>query len=128
MPERLIYLDGAATSHPKPPAVYAAMDGFYRRFGGNAGRGGNPLARRSAALVAETRQRLMQWLQVPALVFCPSATLGLNTVIFGARLKAGDIVYASPFEHNSVLRPLSVAEKRRVALAFMVHILGEELA
>jgi len=47
----LIYLDNAATTFPKPEVVYKAMDSFYRNYGGNAGRGANPLARKAAHLV-----------------------------------------------------------------------------
>ena len=36
----LVYLDNAATSFPKPEAVYTFMDQFYRRFGVNPGRSG----------------------------------------------------------------------------------------
>ena len=102
----LIYLDNAATAFPKPEAVYQAMDSFYRCYGGNAGRGANPLARKASALVDETRLLVSQWLKAPAVVFASSATAALNTVILGAGLRAGDIVYTTPFEHNSVLRPL----------------------
>lgn len=107
----LIYLDNAATTFPKPEAVYREMDSFYRNFGGNAGRGGNPLARRAMGLVTETRTLLQDWLDAPEVVFSPSATIALNTVIFGARLRRGDVVYVSPFEHNSVLRPLEQLRK-----------------
>lgn len=102
----VIYLDNAATTFPKPEVVYQAMDSFYRQFGGNAGRGANPLARKAAGLVDETRSMLCSWLNVPEVTFAPSATIALNTVIMGARLRSGDVVYVSPFEHNSVLRPL----------------------
>jgi len=107
----IIYLDNAATTFPKPEAVYREMDSFYRNFGGNAGRGANPLARRAANLVHETRELLKQWLNAPEVVFSPSDTIGLNTVIFGARLRTGDVVYVSPFEHNSVARPLEHLKK-----------------
>ena len=33
------YFDNAATTYPKPNAVYDYMDKFYRENGGNAGRG-----------------------------------------------------------------------------------------
>lgn len=102
----IVYLDNAATTFPKPEAVYQAMDSFYRQYGGNAGRGANPLARKASALVDETRILAQTWLNAPEVVFTPSATVALNTVILGARLRAGDIVYTTPFEHNSVLRPL----------------------
>ena len=104
--QELIYLDNAATTFPKPEAVYQAMDSFYRQYGGNAGRGANPLARKASALVDETRVLAQEWLNAPEVIFTPSATIALNTVIMGARLRAGDIVYTTPFEHNSVLRPL----------------------
>lgn len=107
----IIYLDNAATTFPKPEIVYQAMDSFYRQFGGNAGRGANPLARKGAALVDETRAMLRSWLNAPEVIFSPSATIALNLVIMGARLRAGDVVYVTPFEHNSVLRPLHHLQK-----------------
>jgi cysteine desulfurase family protein len=107
----IIYLDNAATTFPKPEAVYQAMDSFYRQFGGNAGRGANPLARKAAGLVDETRVMLRTWLNAPEVTLASSATMALNTVIMGARLRAGDVVYVSPFEHNSVLRPLAHLRK-----------------
>ena len=109
--QEMIYLDNAATTFPKPEAVYQAMDSFYRQFGGNAGRGANPLARKAAGLVDETRAMLRAWLNAPEVTFAPSATIALNTVLRGARLRAGDVVYVSPFEHNSVLRPLAHLQK-----------------
>lgn len=102
----MIYLDNAATTYPKPEVVYQAMDNFYRNSGGNAGRGANPFARSASILVEETRSKLMSWLNMPETVFFPSATIALNTAILGAKLRPGDTVYVSPFEHNSVLRPL----------------------
>lgn len=109
--QNIIYLDNAATTFPKPEAVYQAMDSFYRQYGGNAGRGANPLARKSAGLVDETRLMLKHWLNTPEVIFSPSATIALNTVIMGARLRTGDVAYVSPFEHNSVLRPLEYLRK-----------------
>ncbi len=109
----LIYLDNAATTYPKPEAVYEAMDYFYRHYGGNAGRGANPLARKASALVDETRILVSRWLDAPNVVFTSSATVALNTVILGAGLRAGDIVYTTPFEHNSVLRPLEHLRQNR---------------
>jgi cysteine desulfurase family protein len=106
--ERLIYLDNAATTYPKPECVYQAADEFYRRYGGNAGRGANPLARKSEELIADTRVMLANWLGAPSperVIFSPSATIALNLAILGTKLRSGDVVYITPFEHNSVLRP-----------------------
>jgi cysteine desulfurase family protein len=108
-PRKLIYLDNAATTYPKPECVYQAADEFYRRYGGNAERGANPLARKSAELIAETRAMLADWLGAPSperVIFAPSATIALNLAILGTKLRPGDAVYVTPFEHNSVLRPL----------------------
>jgi len=122
MPEPgLIYLDNAATTFPKPEAVYQAADAFYREFGGNAGRGVNPLARRAADLIAENRERLATWLGAPApeqVILTSSATLALNQVLLGARLRSGDAVYVTPFEHNAVLRPL---EHLRRSIGIEIH-------
>lgn len=104
-----IYLDNAATTFPKPECVYHSADEFYRQFGGNAGRGANPLARKCAELVIETRSLVADWLGILSperVIFTPSATFALNLAILGARLRDGDVVYITPFEHNSVLRPL----------------------
>lgn len=116
----IIYLDNAATTFPKPEVVYQTMDHFYRNFGGNAGRGANPLARRAALLVSETREELKAWLNTPEVIFAPSATIALNTVILGAQLRSGDMVYVTPFEHNSVLRPL---EHLRKTVGIEIHVL-----
>ena len=39
-----IYLDNAATSFPKPEAVYQALDAFARRSLANPGRAGHKMA------------------------------------------------------------------------------------
>lgn len=106
-PEAKIYLDNAATTYPKPEVVWEAMDQFARSGGANANRGQNPLARQAARLVEETRFKVVEWLDVPGSVtFAPSATIALNQVILGTPISKGEGVYVSPFEHNSVLRPV----------------------
>jgi len=117
----VIYLDNAATTYPKPACVYEAADAFYREWGGNAGRGANPLAKQGAQLIAETRAALAEWLGAPAperALFTPSATIALNMVILGANLERDDVVYVTPFEHNSVLRPV---EHLRQAMGVQVR-------
>lgn len=112
---KVIYLDNAATTFPKPATVYEAADHFYREFGGNAGRGSNPLARVCSDLLDKTRHRLAEWLSAPlpeGIIFTSSATHALNLAILGHNFRAGDTIYVSPFEHNSVLRSV---EHLRVA-------------
>jgi len=107
--DEIVYLDNAATTFPKPDSVYVEANAFYSRYGGNAGRGGNPLARACTRLLAETRELLARWLEAPSaeqVIFTASATHALNLAIFGVRLHQGDTIYVTPFEHNSVLRPV----------------------
>jgi cysteine desulfurase/selenocysteine lyase len=46
------------------------------------------------------------------IVLCKNATEALNIAIHGIGLKKGDIVVTSAMEHNSVLRPLYLLEKK----------------
>jgi selenocysteine lyase/cysteine desulfurase len=41
----------------------------------------------------------------------PSATIALNLAILGTETRSGDVAYVTPFEHNSVLRPLEHLRK-----------------
>jgi len=107
--ERVIYLDNAATTFPKPQSVYLEANEFYTNYGGNAGRGNNPLARSSSRLLSKTREMLAEWLLVSSpeqIIFTPSSTHALNQAIFGATFNQGDTIYVTPFEHNSILRPV----------------------
>lgn len=103
-----VYLDNAATTFPKPEEVYSYADKAYREFGANANRGGSPLARKASELIDSTRYSVATWFSVKKeqIIFSPSATLSLNQVILGSRLTPGATIYVTPFEHNSVLRPL----------------------
>jgi cysteine desulfurase / selenocysteine lyase len=106
--EKLIYLDNGATSYPKPEAVYAFMDHFYRRFGVNPGRSGFDLCIEAGDLIEETRLTLTKLFNGddPArLVFSYNSTDALNLAIFGL-LRPGDHAITTNLEHNSVLRPL----------------------
>lgn len=108
--EKVVYLDNAATSFPKPDIVYSFADKIYREFGANANRGGNPLSRKASDLIQSTRKTVARWFNVSSankVIFSPSATIALNQVILGSLILPGGTIYVSPFEHNSVLRPVS---------------------
>jgi cysteine desulfurase family protein len=107
------YFDNAATTFPKPEEVYTFTDRFYRECGVNVGRGQHKLAARAAALVAETRQLLLELCHCPnkSVVFTHTATEALNTIIRGSKWRDGMNVYVSPFEHNSVTRTLHLLSK-----------------
>ena len=109
------YFDNAATTFPKPECVYSSMDSFYRKHGGNAGRGQYKLAAESSKIIFETRGFIQKILCSPNkdVIFAPSATVALNMVIQGLLAdEKKKTVYISPFEHNSVTRVLHHFEKR----------------
>lgn len=108
----MAYFDNAATTYPKPGAVYEFMSEFYKSHGANAGRGSYPLAASSSRLVDETRKLVMDILECPAkqVVFTPSATIALNIIIQGLVKTGIRNVYISPFEHNAVTRVLNEYE------------------
>ncbi len=103
------YFDNAATTFPKPDAVYDNMDSFYRTFGVNVGRGQFREASVASHMVDETRELILELFHASNLyscIFTSSATEALNTILQGFPWKQGMNVYISPFEHNAVLRTL----------------------
>lgn len=109
----MAYFDNAATTYPKPDCVYSFMDEFYRNSGGNAGRGSYSLSNSAKGLIDGTRKLLNELLHCPAkqVVFAPTATIALNTIIQGIIATGVKNVYISPFEHNAVTRTLYHFEK-----------------
>ncbi|MGZ5513555.1 MAG: aminotransferase class V-fold PLP-dependent enzyme [Candidatus Aminicenantales bacterium] len=106
--DKLIYLDNAATSFPKPEEVYLFMDHFYRNFGVNPGRSGYDLCMEAGNMVEDTRKELTNLFHGKdpnRLCFSYNATDALNLIIFGL-LGHGDHAITTTVEHNSVLRPL----------------------
>lgn len=112
----MAYFDNAATTYPKPDCVYAYMDDFYRKYGGNAGRGNYWLAQKSENLIKDTRQRIQKLLHCPAkqVIFEPTATIALNIIIQGIIRSGVKNVYITPFEHNAVTRTLHHFEKQNL--------------
>ncbi len=110
--KRSYYFDNAATSWPKPEVVYCAVDKALRH-GGNPGRGGYKRALAAEELIFSARQKVASFFGIEdssQLVFTLNATDALNMAIKGV-LKEGDHVLITPFEHNSVLRPLNSLER-----------------
>jgi len=106
--DRLIYLDNAATSYPKPEEVYSFMDDFYRKNGVNPGRSGYDMCLVAGQILEETRKLLTrEWngTDPNRLVFGYNSTDALNLAILGL-LQPGDHAITTNLEHNSVLRPL----------------------
>lgn len=118
MDQKLIYLDNAATSFPKPEAVIRAMTAFMREAGGNPGRSGHRLSIEAGRVVFEARERIAALFGVgdsSRVIFGQNATEAINLGLKGF-LRRGDHVVTSSMEHNSVMRPLRALEKEGVEL------------
>lgn len=120
----MIYLDNAATTFPKPEAVYRAMDDINRNGAVNAGRGSYSAARKANKLTVETKNQIKHLVHAEvdsAVIFAPSVTIAMNQIINGLHLREGAVVYVSPYEHNAVARSLHLLSKSK-------HIMIKELA
>ncbi|GAB4256392.1 aminotransferase class V-fold PLP-dependent enzyme [Deferrisoma sp.] len=113
----MIYLDQAASSHPKPPEVYrAAAEAL--ELGANPGRSGHRRALEAARRIHGAREAVARLFGVadPArIVFTLNGTHALNQALKGV-LRPGDHVVTSVMEHNSVLRPLAALERKGVSV------------
>jgi cysteine desulfurase family protein len=114
--QKLIYLDNAATSYPKPQEVIRAMVRFLQEVGANAGRSGHRLSIEAGRIIYETREKVAQLFGVgdsSRIIFGLNATEAINLGLKGI-LCPGDHVITSSMEHNSVMRPLRALEKEGV--------------
>ena len=104
-----IYLDNAATSFPKPPAVMKAVMDYAGRCGASAGRGAYAEAQTSAKVIRQCREKLSTLFngQNPDhFIFTLNCTDALNLAIHGW-LRPGDHAICTAMDHNSILRPLN---------------------
>ncbi len=114
MANRLIYLDNAATTYPKPRSMLEGMMEAYARMGVSPGRGNYDLAAEAEELVGATRRKLALFFGAPdadRVIFANNATDALNLIIQGL-IKTGAHVVSTKLEHNSVLRPLYHLQQR----------------
>jgi cysteine desulfurase family protein len=131
----VIYLDSAATTFQKPPAVAAAM-GRAMNTMTSPGRGGHPAAMLAADTAFACRSELAELfgLQNPEnVVFTLNATHALNLAI-KTLVPPGGRAVISGYEHNAVTRPLraleaqiSVAESPLFSAADAVRAFAETI-
>lgn len=103
-----IYLDNAATSWPKPDAVYDAALKFMRDIGAPNGRSSYREAQAANRTIERTRLLVAELLGVDDsshIIFGFNGTDVLNIAIRGV-VRPGDHVITTVCDHNSVLRPL----------------------
>lgn len=119
----MFYFDNAATTFPKPDEVHNFMNSFYRDYGVNVSRGQYKESSISANLVRETRDLTLNLFRANAdyeVVFTPSSTISMNTILFGQIWNEGDIVYITRFEHNAVLRTLNkISEDNNIVIKYI---------
>ena len=110
----MIYFDNAATTYPKPECVYKSLDKANREMAFNAGRGSYKKAKELSIKIDETRQLIADIIKADKsnVIFKTSATSALNNIILGLNWNEGDNIYVSPFEHNSVMRPLEYIKQK----------------
>ncbi len=111
---KTIYLDNAATSWPKPPAVIEAVSRFLADCGGSSGRAGHRASREAERIVLEARTHIAKMLGVDdpyRIAACFNGTDALNIAIKGT-LNEGDHVVCTAVDHNSVSRPLEAMARR----------------
>jgi len=111
-----IYLDNAATSFPKPDAVYAAVDHWQRELGAAVGRGATRTGGEVQRVVDRCRLQAARFFgaQRPEQVlFTFNGTDSLNLAIQGL-LQSGDRAITTVWDHNSVLRPLRELQSRGI--------------
>ena len=112
----MIYFDNAATTFPKPEAVWKAMEDCAYHYCGNPGRSGHIFSIKTGKTVFEVRRKLAEILNAEdamQIVFTCNATEALNLGLKGI-LREGDHVITTSMEHNSVLRPLKALESKGV--------------
>ena len=108
----MTYLDNAATSFPKPEAVYQALDRFARQSLANPGRAGHRMALAAEHALDDARHRLNRFFNGKGperFAFALNGTDALNMAMKGV-LAPGDHVVTTDLEHNSVSRPLRAME------------------
>lgn len=110
----MIYLDNAATTLKKPPAVARAMTQALSTCA-TAGRGGHAAAMHAAQVVFNCREEAAKLFDVnnpERIVFTQNATHALNIAIKALLGENGRAV-VSGLEHNAVMRPLKVLKTEK---------------
>lgn len=104
----MIYLDNAATTFPKPPAVRHETERCLREYCGNPGRSAHKLSLAAAEAVYDCRLAAAELFGIASpekIIFTYNTTYALNLAIKGL-LHRGDHVLISDMEHNAVFRPV----------------------
>ena len=104
-----VYFDNAATSWPKAPGVSDAIKEYLDEDCANPGRSFSQKASEQEDSIYCLREKLKAFFNCPGScpVFSGGLTESMNTLIAGF-LKPGDHVIISAFEHNALIRSLTL--------------------
>ena len=123
----MIYLDNAATTFPKPPAVWMASQNAAKRIGANPGRSGHTLSMQAAEEVYRCRETIAEFFHAEGpecVAFTLNCTHAINFVLKGL-LKNGDHVVTSCLEHNAVMRPLFALRDKGISFTEADVVVGD---
>ncbi|PIE97615.1 MAG: cysteine desulfurase [Treponema sp.] len=121
------YLDSAATSQ-RPKEVIDAVNEYYSKFNGNAGRGSHKLAVQSSQIVEEARKKVAEFIGAKTskeIVFTKCATESLNIIAYCyglSNLTAGDEVLICVSNHHANIVPWQYVCKQKGAVLKYVYL------
>jgi cysteine desulfurase / selenocysteine lyase len=119
----ITYMDYAATSAVRPPAVTRAVAVYMEEIGATPGRGGHRLANEAGRVALRCRQRISRLLGMAGdasrIAFTANATQALNAALWGV-VRRGERIVVTAFDHNAVLRPAARLAAERDAQVVLV--------
>lgn len=123
----MIYLDNAATTFPKPRAVYGTWQRAMSVYGANPGRSGHAFSQSTAEAVYKSRKRCADFFgaEPENTIFTLNCTHALNFAIKGMAKKGCHFV-TSDMEHNAVIRPVYAAARACGGSCTMFEAVSDE--
>lgn len=124
--DKLIYLDNAATTWPKPPSVIRGIDDALRNKSGNPGRGAHRLSRAASEVLYDCREAAAEMFSADPenVMFTMNATQSLNFAIKGLAFKGCHILYDN-YSHNALYRPIMALVNSGFCTADMYDASGD---
>lgn len=110
--EKMIYLNNAATSWPKPGCVTSAIKKSLDELPCSAHRSG--FEEEENFNCKDLLAKLLKIDNPNNIVYGSNATFALNLAIQGFKFTKGDKILTTAAEHNSVLRPLYYLQKKKI--------------
>lgn len=123
----MIYLDNAATTFPKPQAVYRKWSHAMSAYGANPGRSGHAFSQNTAEAVYQSREKCAELFgaEPENTIFTLNCTHALNFAIKGVARKGCHFV-TSDMEHNASIRPVYAAVKSHGGSCTMFEAVEDE--